>query len=61
MNQPRCTITLPHCESCGSTENEDVFGGDQGYSDCCNEIVVLDMHDCRAHHIPTINPLTTER
>lgn len=37
-----------HCQQCGSTDNEDVYGGDQGYTDCCNERVVYDCdpRDC---------------
>ena len=30
-----------HCERCGSTDSEDLYTGDQGYSACCNEPVIL--------------------
>lgn len=33
------TKHLPHCENCGSTDREDLVGGDQGYTACCNELV----------------------
>lgn len=29
----------PHCENCGSTDAEDLYHGDQGYTACCNECV----------------------
>jgi hypothetical protein len=37
-----------HCQSCGSTNYEDLHGGDQGYTACCNERVVseCDLVDC---------------
>lgn len=44
-----CKTTERHCENCGSTDYEDVHCGDQGYSACCNELVV-DGRDCRDHH-----------
>jgi len=33
----RRMIDTPHCQECGSTDEEDVNGS---YSRCCNEIVV---------------------
>ncbi len=37
-------ISQPHCQQCGSTDYEDVNTHDdpdlQGYSACCNEIVI---------------------
>lgn len=45
-----CTINEPHCENCGSTDYEDLHCGDQGYSACCNEIVVSGSQSCRNHH-----------
>jgi len=44
-----CAIKGQHCEQCGSTDLEDLTTGDQGYSACCNELVVLPGH-CRRHH-----------
>lgn len=32
-------IAQSHCQQCGSTDNEDLFT-DDGYSACCNEIIV---------------------
>jgi hypothetical protein len=43
-------ITATHCQSCGSTDNEDLTTGDQGYSACCNEIVVWDCHPSVCYH-----------
>lgn len=43
-----CTIAALHCESCGSTSAEDVYGED-GYTSCCNELTAT-AHDCRNHH-----------
>lgn len=43
-----CTIQGTHCENCGSTDWEDVEGG-EGYSHCCNEVVV-NQDCCRGHH-----------
>lgn len=34
-----------HCESCGSTDLEDLTTGDQGYTACCNEPVVYECTD----------------
>ena len=48
-NTSGCTIQGLHCESCGSTDYDDLENGDQGYSACCNEIVST-THDCRNHH-----------
>ena len=31
------TSAPAHCESCGSTDVEDLTTGDQGYTACCNE------------------------
>lgn len=44
-----CRTTTRHCEQCGSTDYEDTDLGDQGYSACCNELVV-DSSYCRDHH-----------
>lgn len=33
------TTATAHCESCGSTDYEDLHTGDQGYTACCNELV----------------------
>jgi hypothetical protein len=30
---------MEHCESCGSTDREDLTTGDQGYTACCNECI----------------------
>lgn len=35
-----CKTAQRHCEMCGSTDYEDTDLGDQGYSACCNELVV---------------------
>lgn len=43
-----CRTNTSHCESCGSTDYEDIAGGSP--SKCCNELVSLDAHDCRDHH-----------
>lgn len=51
MNTP-CALTATHCENCGSTSGEDTdpFGND-GYSSCCNELIVDAMFGgCRNHH-----------
>ena len=45
-----CEVTGTHCEQCGSTDYEDTHLGDQGYSACCNELVVSGADDCRDHH-----------
>lgn len=52
MNAPRCTLTVTHCEQCGSTDHEDIdpFAND-GYSSCCNEIIAS-PGSCRGHHLP---------
>lgn len=53
MSTP-CTINQIHCEQCGSTSEENVgFAAcqrNEGYSDCCNEIVKYDNRSCRNHH-----------
>jgi hypothetical protein len=46
----KCQINTSHCEQCGSTDPEDLYNGDQGYSACCNEIVVWGSDTCRNHH-----------
>jgi hypothetical protein len=46
MPATRTAIPVPHCQQCGSTDREDLEEGDQGYSACCNEIVVWGG-DCR--------------
>jgi len=45
-----CNIDGTHCESCGSTDYEDVHCGDQGYTACCNELISYDRQGCRNHH-----------
>lgn len=50
MEPKGCTINQPHCESCGSTDREDLTTGDQGYSACCNELIVHAAAACRNHH-----------
>ena len=47
MNNTNCNRPDLHCESCGSTDPEDInpFAND-GYSACCNELVVSGPHDC---------------
>jgi hypothetical protein len=45
-----CTIDLPHCENCGSTNRYDLTTGDQGYTACCNELISDNSFDCRNHH-----------
>lgn len=42
----RRVIEGSHCESCGSTDLEDLETGDQGYTACCNEPVAYDCNDC---------------
>jgi len=53
MNDTRCTETERHCEACGNTSPEDVDprNTDDGYSNCCNEIIVLGSASCRGHHL----------
>lgn len=36
-------MTERHCESCGSTDTENLDHGDQGYTACCNELVCHGM------------------
>lgn len=48
-NPTTCPIDGWHCENCGSTDGADL-AGDDGYTDCCNEIKTLG-HDCRCHHL----------
>lgn len=43
MSQP----TGPHCESCGATDYESLYTGDQGYTACCNERVCSGGYDER--------------
>ena len=31
-----------HCSKCGSTDPEDLYSGDDGYSACCNKRVTRD-------------------
>jgi len=54
-NHAECTLSTRHCESCGSTDREDLDGGDQGYTACCNECIAypdaLGGTDCRGHHL----------
>jgi hypothetical protein len=45
-----CTVKGQHCENCGSTDYEDLFCGDQGYTACCNELVSYSAAECRNHH-----------
>ena len=45
-----CTTTSQHCESCGSADREDLTTGDQGYTACCNELIVT-RGGCRGHHL----------
>lgn len=44
-----CNVSGPHCETCGTTDYEDLFGPDtdDGYTACCNEPVVY-QGECRA-------------
>lgn len=35
-------IAGAHCQECGSTDNEDIMFSEDGYSNCCNEIIVWD-------------------
>lgn len=46
-------MDAPHCESCGSTDHQDLEDGDQGYTACCNELV--------CHGGPTSRYGTSER
>lgn len=39
MSATDTTTRKDHCECCGSTEAEDLYNGDQGYTACCNELV----------------------
>jgi len=41
-------IDGPHCQQCGSTDTEDLWGGDQGYTACCNELVAY--ADCTTYN-----------
>lgn len=38
---------VDRCSQCGSTDYEDLYLGDQGYSACCNEPVVSTWRDKR--------------
>lgn len=48
-----CTTAQPHCESCGSTDPEDVghaaMRDNDGYTACCNERRT-DAADCDGDH-----------
>lgn len=48
-----CTTAQPHCESCGSTDPEDVghaaLRDNDGYTACCNERAT-DRLDCDGDH-----------
>lgn len=44
-----CSVTIKHCENCGSTDPEDVQALD-GYTGCCNELVAFGATDCRNFH-----------
>lgn len=48
-----CTTSATHCESCGSTDPEDVNGED-GYTACCNQLTAT-SRDCRGHHVAEAN------
>lgn len=45
-NHPTNEIDTLHCEGCGSTDAEDLYTGDQGYTACCNEPVVIGCRTC---------------
>lgn len=47
-----CEIPTAHCESCGSTDGEDIDPrSNDGYSSCCNELIVQpSISTCRNHH-----------
>lgn len=49
-----CVIRGTHCESCGSSDPEDVgfeaAQSNDGYSTCCNEIISYGPQGCRNHH-----------
>lgn len=46
----KCSTSVTHCENCGSEDREDTdpFAND-GYSACCNELLV-NYTTCRNHH-----------
>jgi hypothetical protein len=48
-----CQIHEAHCENCGSTDYENVFLGEDGYTACCNECISYGPSDCRNHHVET--------
>ena len=54
MTTKTCTTATTHCESCGSTDPEDVgmaaLRENYGYTSCCNELPA-DQHGCRGHHL----------
>lgn len=50
MNNALTFIQGRHCQQCGSTDREDLDYGDQGYSACCNEIVVLGCDEGACYH-----------
>jgi hypothetical protein len=37
------TIAGDHCQACGSTDSENLNNGDQGYTACCNERVIMNF------------------
>ena len=41
-------INVDHCQACGNTD----LAPDAGYTDCCNEPVILGSDDCneRCYH-----------
>lgn len=49
-----CTLNESHCRLCGSTSEEDIGWSarerNDGYSDCCNEVVESGIRNCRNHH-----------
>lgn len=45
-----CDTMVAHCENCGRADCEATEMGDQGYSGCCNELVVSGDY-CRGHHV----------
>ena len=47
------TINEPHCQQCGRTDYESLETGDQGYTACCNEIVIYPMDQQGAYNFYT--------
>ena len=39
-------ISQPHCQQCGRTDYEAINCGDQGYTACCNEVVIWTADEC---------------